>query len=1095
VAKISSSNGRAVDFCYDDPNNPTDITGIADNANPTIKQVLYTYDSSQRLSTATQSAFNSNATTTYQYNQGSSAGVGDVTAIIVNDACGGTNCESPLQVHTYLTYGTNALGTVLKSISSQLPGNGYQYSYTIPNGWTSAQSVTVTLPDNATRKFVYDSAGYVTEDERNVGVVGTTAEYTAFQRGQQTIGASNEFIGEVLEQDQNQNTLRETTYKYDNNGNVISTTLSPKPGDSSACCSSSATWTYTYGTFNRLASAVEPLAYNGIGTTYFYDDTPSAPTITVTDPLGRTVIVVDNPQGQPISIQDPMGYTSTTAYNSFGDVQSSTDPAGGTTTYQPDPDGRIKQATSPLNEITIYHYDALDDVTDVYVDPNGLNLHTNYTYDLIGEIESVTTPNGNLTTYSHDASLASVTVKDPRQKTTVTNLDGQGGATDYTDKRGVKTQYTYDPYGRISSVAFNSTGTPGFTPFSITVGINDIDGAYDALDRPENVFLWKGTQYRGPSFSYDSLNDILQESAYDSATGTTYHQVNYQYDANGRRTSLAPTLSGVAMPTINYGYDCADELVAMSNNGTSLQSCGPSSSITNGTTSTQVAFNYDADGNPAWTLVDGVQTFILRDMDERTISQTFKSYPPQLYYGNLSYEYDADGRMVGKYGTLEKSSDPPNDSATYSVTDQLATWTTASQGTVPTTVDEASNLTFDPATGFSYTWDARDQLTSISGGYSETYDALGRRETSSSSSDTMNFLHDGTSLIGFSDSASGLTWSFLPGGLAASLTYAGQTINLVPLIDADGTTVVSGLPGAYGSPYRYDPSGVTNSITGEFAYPFQYQGLEHENTDPAHLYFEPSGNVYDPQIQRELSQVGQEPLFGPPDGGAGLGGVSVEPSSSGANPGASAGTPPSLSTTMKDLETVADAFSLFSQGGPESPISIDPFSLYSLLSNLFNGGGGGSQSSFVRQLQYRRHPLYVKILGVPVEIIITVASAAPVMENGAPSNTPPLQRSDYSGQIIPVQFPDYHYCGPGNDGGTTQPGTTDACCEAHDKCYGPDLSAGNVSIFPPGKGASAAQQKCDAAFCNCLENQTMPSGPYDLTVMAGGIYLFCYARH
>ena len=50
------------------------------------------------------------------------------------------------------------------------------------------------------------------------------------------------------------------------------------------------------------------------------------------------------------------------------------------------------------------------------------------------------------------------------------------------------------------------------------------------------------------------------------------------------------------------------------------------------------------------------------------------------------------------------------------------------------------------------------------------------------------------------------------------------------------------------------------------SFPFLYQGLEHEISDPGQLYFEPSGNVYNPQIQRELSLIGPQGIFGPPSG-------------------------------------------------------------------------------------------------------------------------------------------------------------------------------------------------------------------------------------
>jgi hypothetical protein len=178
-------------------------------------------------------------------------------------------------------------------------------------------------------------------------------------------------------------------------------------------------------------------------------------------------------------------------------------------------------------------------------------------------------------------------------------------------------------------------------------------------------------------------------------------------------------------------------------------------------------------------------------------------------------------------------------------------------------------------------------------------------------------------------------------------------------------------------------------------------------------------------------------------------------------------------------------------------ITIDPFSLYSLLSNLFNGGGGGSQSSFVRQLLYRRHPLYVKILGVPVEIIITVASAAPVMENGAPSNTPPLQRvSDIDIPGVTAPYTGNNYCGPGNYSENDPTTETDACCQAHDNCYGnAGLQAFDALIHPFGLNESSAQASCDQALCNCVKRRAKdpkPISPSELQMMRNIWGYFCH---
>ena len=50
------------------------------------------------------------------------------------------------------------------------------------------------------------------------------------------------------------------------------------------------------------------------------------------------------------------------------------------------------------------------------------------------------------------------------------------------------------------------------------------------------------------------------------------------------------------------------------------------------------------------------------------------------------------------------------------------------------------------------------------------------------------------------------------------------------------------------------------------SWPFEYQGMEHEPTDPANLYFNSSSNVYNPQMQTVLSQVGAQGLGGPSGG-------------------------------------------------------------------------------------------------------------------------------------------------------------------------------------------------------------------------------------
>jgi hypothetical protein len=86
----------------------------------------------------------------------------------------------------------------------------------------------------------------------------------------------------------------------------------------------------------------------------------------------------------------------------------------------------------------------------------------------------------------------------------------------------------------------------------------------------------------------------------------------------------------------------------------------------------------------------------------------------------------------------------------------------------------------------------------------------------------------------------------------------------------------------------------------------------------------------------------------PPDGGAGLPVNALRPSRG--------SSPSNLSTSLSDLDTVFAGVTMFSQAGPESPISLNPFTLFGGLFGLF--GGGGSDGPKPYQLRYGRHDIY-----------------------------------------------------------------------------------------------------------------------------------------
>jgi Phospholipase A2-like domain len=333
-----------------------------------------------------------------------------------------------------------------------------------------------------------------------------------------------------------------------------------------------------------------------------------------------------------------------------------------------------------------------------------------------------------------------------------------------------------------------------------------------------------------------------------------------------------------------------------------------------------------------------------------------------------------------------------------------------------------------------------------------------------------------------------------------------------PLTDINGSTLAlvnSASPTSPpGATYTYDPSGNV-SINGSnvTSWPFQYQGMEHEPTDPANLYFNSSSNVYNPQMQNMLSQVGAQGLGGPsiasPDG----------PGAAGPS-GQSGG--PSWQKTKNDFQQAWDVSegypsATYSDGEGASvalPLGAVAFGIDFLVNFFEDLFSGPNSPPIPRKLMHKRHPLYGEILGIDGDLIPTegssplgggtasdsLESSVSVTASGGPSNAHPLQRPEYSSQIIPVQFPGYNYCGPGNNGGATTPNTTDNCCKQHDLCYSSNgLNWIDAILHLGGLGVGAAQAKCDRALCDCVGTlKSAPLSGYDYRMRNAIQQTFCY---
>src|SRR5262249_31644798 len=109
--------------------------------------------------------------------------------------------------------------------------------------------------------------------------------------------------------------------------------------------------------------------------------------------------------------------------------------------------------------------------------------------------------------------------------------------------------------------------------------------------------------------------------------------------------------------------------------------------------------------------------------------------------GTVTYGYDLAGRVVARGGTLFQSVLPAAvTSASYDLANRLTSRTAAGVTASPTW-DANGNVTSDGVR--TYTWDARNRLTTIPGVASFAYDAFGRRQTATRGGIATSFLYDG----------------------------------------------------------------------------------------------------------------------------------------------------------------------------------------------------------------------------------------------------------------------------------------------------------------------------------------------------------------
>nr|WP_281292436.1 RHS repeat-associated core domain-containing protein [Terriglobus albidus] len=586
---------------------------------------------------------------------------------------------------------------------------------------------------------------------------------------------------------------RTTSYTYDATGNPTSITRL------SGTANATTTSLVYEPRFNQLASLT-----NAVGQTIAlqYDNIGNLVEITNAD--GTTVTGSYNSAGQLGSITDEAGNTTQVVY-SGGDLSGITDALHRSISLFVDEAGRTTSITNSLGQVQQINFDSLNQATQL-TDPMG--SATTFGYDPNGNVASVTDARNTATptSFVFDNMDRLQAKTDQLGNPDSSTFDPNGNLIRYTDRRGKVTSYQYDALNRPTFIGFGTAAGPTYE--------SSITYTWDAGDRiTQAVDSGAGTT----TIAYDDFDHVTSVT---SPQGT----IAYTSDAIGKRQTM--TISG--QPQISYTYDTGNRLTQ----------------ITQGTSNVQ--FGYDSLGRrTSMTLPNGIVAKYAYDVASQLTGITYST--ASLAIGDLKYSYDGAGRRTSVAGSFARTMLPQSITGNlYNVNNQLT-----QSASMTLAYDLNGNLTSDGL--HTYSWNARNQLTSIDSGGSAAfaYDVFGRRATKSiSGAVSTSVLYDRWNPVQ-EISGGSPTANLLTGGIDEYFTRTDASGTSNFLTDVLGSTIaLTDASGTVQTQYSYDPFGNTTQSGVSSTNSLAFTGREF---DVAGLYYF-RARYYTPQTGRFLSE-------------------------------------------------------------------------------------------------------------------------------------------------------------------------------------------------------------------------------------------------
>jgi RHS repeat-associated protein len=393
-------------------------------------------------------------------------------------------------------------------------------------------------PEEMTTRFVYDRTGHLTQFHQPGGRV-TTLEYDPWGRLvrvtlsngtliRNTWGPFDLILTRIVEGEPGDGSLvrilSKSDFEYDERGRLVKETVESFATDPTlAIPLSTVKW------YDRDGRCMKRVGVRGAVRSFEYDGLNRVNR--TEDPLGNVQIITYGPDGFPqrVMFEDNTLSGTNTRFMEFehdarGRLRRTIESSGGETMMKWDARDLLSERRNQVGVLTEWKHGLSGEVLLRTIDPTGLALSYQHSYDLLGRSISFRDPNGEVTSVQRDA-LGRITRVQLADGGVVSRLFNAAGDLErVTTPDGSEANFTYDPAGRLEVLS----ARPG--PGRLPVPIHSF--GYDGLDRVVSAKAGIDTVSR----LFDSMGRLLK----DSFNGRTFERI-YD-DLAGQYTLRYPDL-------------------------------------------------------------------------------------------------------------------------------------------------------------------------------------------------------------------------------------------------------------------------------------------------------------------------------------------------------------------------------------------------------------------------------------------------------------------------------------------------------------------------------------------------------------------------